>query len=86
MSGTGSSACDAPGGAGYDPAMGVEWNGELVDQLESHWQHRLRPRLDGLTDDEYFWQPVPRLLDDQPPRSGLGADGTRSGRFHLGLG
>jgi ketosteroid isomerase-like protein len=37
----------------------VDWNGELVDQLESHWQHRLRPRLDGLTDDEYFWQPVP---------------------------
>jgi len=36
----------------------VDWNGELVDQLESHWQHRLRPRLDGLTDDEYFWQPV----------------------------
>ncbi|MGB8405167.1 MAG: DinB family protein [Mycobacterium sp.] len=31
---------------------------ELGDQLEWHWQHRLRPRLDGLTDDEYFWQPV----------------------------
>ena len=39
--------------------MAVDWNGELVDQLESHWQHRLRPRLDGLTDEEYFWQPVP---------------------------
>ena len=39
--------------------MDVDWNGELVDQLESHWQHRLRPRLEGLTDDEYFWQPVP---------------------------
>ena len=31
----------------------------LVDQLEWHWQHQLRPRLDGLTDDEYYWQPVP---------------------------
>ncbi len=39
--------------------MGIDWNGELVDQLESHWRERLRPRLDGLTDDEYFWQPVP---------------------------
>jgi hypothetical protein len=48
-----------PGGAGYDPAMDVDWNAELVDQLESHWQHRLRPRLSGLTDEEYFWQPVP---------------------------
>src|SRR5215467_7254922 len=38
--------------------MDIDWNAELVDQLESHWQHQLRPRLDGLTDDEYFWQPV----------------------------
>jgi hypothetical protein len=36
----------------------VDWNGEVVDQLESHWRHQLRPRLDGLTDEEYFWQPV----------------------------
>jgi hypothetical protein len=39
--------------------MCIDWNAEVVDQLESHWQHQLRPRLDGLTDDEYFWQPVP---------------------------
>jgi hypothetical protein len=39
--------------------MDIDWNAELVDQVERHWQHRLRPRLDGLTDDEYFWQPVP---------------------------
>ena len=31
----------------------------LADQLEFHWSHQLRPRLEGLTDDEYFWQPVP---------------------------
>jgi DinB superfamily len=45
--------------SGYDPRMAVDWNAEVVDQIESHWRHRLRPRLDGLTDDEYFWQPVP---------------------------
>ncbi len=39
--------------------MEVDWNAELVDQLESHWERQLRPRLHGLTDDEYFWQPVP---------------------------
>jgi hypothetical protein len=39
--------------------MTIDWNAELVDQLESHWQQRLRPRLNGLTDNEYFWQPVP---------------------------
>ncbi|MBX7452114.1 DinB family protein [Mycolicibacterium sp. 3033] len=32
---------------------------ELADQLDWHWRQQLRPRLDGLTDDEYFWQPVP---------------------------
>jgi hypothetical protein len=39
--------------------MDIDWSAELVDQLEWHWRHQLRPRLDGLTDDEYFWQPVP---------------------------
>lgn len=37
----------------------MDWNAEVVDQLEWHWRHQLRPRLDGLTDHEYFWQPVP---------------------------
>lgn len=39
--------------------MDVAWNAEVVDQVESHWRHQLLPRLDGLTDHEYFWQPVP---------------------------
>src|SRR5689334_7555694 len=31
---------------------------QLVEQLDVHWTQQLRPRLDGLTDAEYFWQPV----------------------------
>ncbi|MGH3676460.1 MAG: DinB family protein [Mycobacterium sp.] len=31
---------------------------QLADQLDWHWTHALRPRLDGLTDDEYFWCPA----------------------------
>ena len=31
---------------------------QLADQLDFHWRRQLRPRLDGLTDDEYFWEPV----------------------------
>lgn len=34
-------------------------NDLLADQLDFHWSNQLRPRLQGLTDDEYFWQPVP---------------------------
>src|SRR5689334_10352702 len=30
----------------------------LLEQLGWHWDHHLRPRLEGLTDDEYFWEPV----------------------------
>ena len=30
----------------------------LAEQLDFHWTNQLRPRLDGLTDDEYFWEPV----------------------------
>jgi hypothetical protein len=43
----------------YSPGVEVDWNLELVEQLDTHWRQQLRPRLDGLTDDDYFWQPVP---------------------------
>jgi hypothetical protein len=39
--------------------MAIDWNAEVIDQIDTHWTERLRPRLEGLTDDEYFWQPVP---------------------------
>lgn len=32
---------------------------QLAEQLDWHWRGQLRPRLGGLSDDEYFWQPVP---------------------------
>jgi hypothetical protein len=31
---------------------------ELTEQLTWHWGNHVRPRLEGLTDDEYFWEPV----------------------------
>jgi DinB superfamily len=40
-------------------AIDIEWNAELLAQLEGHWEQQVRPRLDGLTDDEYLWEPVP---------------------------
>jgi hypothetical protein len=30
----------------------------IISQLEFYWEFHLRPRLEGLTDDEYFWEPV----------------------------
>lgn len=41
----------------------------LADQLDWHWRQQLRPRLDGLTDAEYFWQPVPNCWTVHPDGS-----------------
>lgn len=39
--------------------MGIDWGAEVVEQIATHWRDQLRPRLDGLADDELRWQPVP---------------------------
>lgn len=40
-------------------AAGIDWTDTLAFQLSFHWEDQLRPRLEGLTDEEYFWEPVP---------------------------
>lgn len=57
----------------------IDWNTQLIDQLDWHWRHQLRPRLDGLTDAEYGWEPVPgcwsvrpRGTSDAPVQAGSG--------------
>ncbi|MET4925320.1 DinB family protein [Streptomyces sp. PSRA5] len=42
----------------------LDWNRTLREQWEFHWNHQLRARLDGLTDDEYVWSPVPGARSD----------------------
>lgn len=39
----------------------MDWTHELLDQMTFLWDHYARPRLDGLTDEEYFWEPVPNM-------------------------
>jgi hypothetical protein len=36
----------------------LNWGRLLVGQLEFYWDTHLWPRLNGLTDAEYFWEPV----------------------------
>jgi hypothetical protein len=38
--------------------MTVDFGRLLVEQLEFYWDVHLRPRLDGLSDEEYLWEPV----------------------------
>jgi hypothetical protein len=37
----------------------VDLASQLLEQLTSHWESQARPRLDGLTDTEYHWEPTP---------------------------
>ncbi len=46
--------------------MDVNWNAELTEQLDWHWRSQLRPRLDGLGDDEYFWEPAAECWNVRP--------------------
>ncbi|GAA0634898.1 DinB family protein [Sporichthya brevicatena] len=52
----------------------MDWNEQLCDQLERHWTGQLRPRLDGLTDDEYCWEPVPNCWNVRPRGTGTAID------------
>jgi hypothetical protein len=36
----------------------MDWTDTLLDQLTYHWDDKARPRLVGLTDDEYLWEPL----------------------------
>ena len=42
----------------------------LTDQLDFHWTHQLHPRLSGLTDEEYLWEPVPGSWSVRPSATG----------------
>ena len=44
----------------------MDWTMHLLEQLTWHWEEHARPRLDGLTDDEYLWEPVPGSWSIRP--------------------
>ncbi len=49
----------------------LDWNPTLREQWEFNWNQHLRARLDGLTDDEYFWSPVPDAWSVRPRSSSV---------------
>jgi hypothetical protein len=42
------------------------WNETLRDQLDFHYRQLFRPRLEGLTDAEYLWEPAPGSWSIRP--------------------
>ena len=49
--------------------MGREVKDELIDLSDQAWT-RLRARVDGLTDEEYLWEPAPGCWTIRPRRDG----------------
>lgn len=48
------------------PAPFLDWSHELAEQMDQHWRAQLRLRLQGLSDAEYFWEPVPGCWSLRP--------------------
>jgi hypothetical protein len=59
----------------------IDWHGQLVEQLDWHWRLHARPRLDGLTDDEYRWEPVANCWNVRPRGTGAASVAAGSGEF-----
>ena len=59
----------------------VDWTHQLPEQLDWHWQTTLRPRLDGLTDAEYLWEPVPGCWSLRPRGESVAAMAAGAGEW-----
>ncbi len=66
--------------------MDIDWNAELVSQLDWYWQNQMRPRLVGLTDEEYFWEPVAGCWSVRPRGQSRAQKAVGSGDFVLEYG
>lgn len=61
----------------------IDWNAQLVDQLDRHWRDQLRPRLQGLTDHEYLWEPAPGCWNVRPRGTGAAPVNAGGGAFTI---
>ncbi|MEV3874360.1 DinB family protein [Streptomyces sp. NPDC049906] len=55
----------------------------LAEQLDWYWQKNLRPRLDGLTDEEYFWEPVRGCWSIRPCDASTAPGSEGSGKWTM---
>ncbi|GAA2138979.1 DinB family protein [Glycomyces algeriensis] len=50
--------------------MTVHWPEAILGQLEFYWEVHLRPRLEGLHDEEYLWEPADDCWSLRPDADG----------------
>ena len=65
------------------PRRPIDWTTQLADQLDWHWHAQLRPRLDGLTDEEYRWEPVRGAWNVRPRGTGTAPMAAGTGPFTI---
>lgn len=46
--------------------MDINLTEQLAEQIDGHWKNQLRPRLTGITDEEYSWEPVEGCWNVRP--------------------
>jgi hypothetical protein len=66
-----------------ETAAHYDWTKLLADQLDSWWRAHLRPRMDGLTDEEYHWEPVPGMWGVRPRGTSTTPGAAGGGAFTL---
>lgn len=59
------------------------WNEQLLDQFDFHWRQQLQPRLAGLSDAEYLWEPVPGAWNVRPRGTSTAPISAGSGDFTI---
>ena len=61
----------------------IDWTTQLAEQLDWHWRAQLRPRLAGLTDEEYRWEPVAGAWNVRPRGTATAPMAAGSGDFTI---
>jgi hypothetical protein len=61
----------------------MDWTGQLLEQLTWHWDVHTRPRLQGLTDDEFLWEPAPGAWSVRPRAEARTSMAAGAGEFVL---
>lgn len=61
----------------------MDWSAQLAEQLDWHWAEALRPKLEGLGDEEYFWEPVPGCWNVRPREPTAGPETPGTGPFTI---
>lgn len=63
--------------------MSTDWHGLATEQLSWHWEVHARPRLEGLTDEEYLWEPVPGAWNVRPRGTGATSHAAGAGDWEI---